>query len=346
MKLELEIINPTEYPLWDELVLATKNYSFFHSSGWAKVLHESYGYRPLYFTLIKNSKLMILIPLMEVKSILTGKRAVSLPFSDYCEPLVPEKEDPQEILDYIFKYGKQAGWKSIEIRDGKIFSQDLPVASSYYIHTLDISKSNAQVFDGFRDSTKRNIKKAMKEDIKIDISNSLESLNEFYRLNCITRKKHGLPPQPYYFFKKVYEHILSKKHGIVVLAMYNKTTVAGAVYFHFGDKAIYKYGASDENYQHLRANNLIMWNAIKWFSQNGYKSLFFGRTEAENKGLKRFKKGWGTTESIIKYYKYDLLKGTFIHKSPQLSQVQKKIFSKLPRFLLRTTGSLLYKHIG
>ncbi len=149
-----------------------------------------------------------------------------------------------------------------------------------------------------------------------------------------------------YFFKKVYEHIISQNHGFVVLASYNKNVIAGAIYFHFGDRAIYKYGASDENYQNLRPNNLIMSEAIQWFSLNGYKSLSFGRTDPDNEGLRRFKKGWGTTESIIKYYKYDVVKGTFAHKSPQLTETQKKVFSKLPRFLLRATGSLLYKHIG
>ena len=79
MNLQLEIINPLDCESWDELVLSTKNYSFFHSSSWARVIYESYNYTPLYFTLIDNDKLLALIPIMEIKSILTGKRAVSLP---------------------------------------------------------------------------------------------------------------------------------------------------------------------------------------------------------------------------------------------------------------------------
>ncbi len=345
MPSELEIINPLDYPGWDELVLSTKNYSFFHSSNWARVLHESYGYRPLYYTVLKNGKLNILIPFMEVKSILTGRRVVSLPFSDYCEPIVNETNYFHEFFEYLIKYGREAGWKSIEIRDGNNFTKETPFAS-YYVHTLDLSKNTEQIFSGFQDSVKRNIKKGSKEGVEVDISNSPESIRKFYSLNCATRRKHGLPPQPYYFFKKVYKHIIAQYSGLAALASYKKNVIAGAIYFHFGDKAIYKYGASDENYQALRPNNLIMWEAIRWFSQNGYKSLSFGRTDPENEGLRRFKKGWGTTEAIIKYYKYDVVKGAFVHKSPQLSKVQKKIFSKLPRFLLRTTGSLLYRHIG
>ena len=72
--MDIEIINPLNYPGWDELLLTNKNSSFFHTSFWARVLSESYGYEPLYFTAVDNKKLSVLIPLMAVKSFLTGKR--------------------------------------------------------------------------------------------------------------------------------------------------------------------------------------------------------------------------------------------------------------------------------
>jgi len=46
---------------------------------------------------------------------------------------------------------------------------------------------------------------------------SREAMEEFFRLNCLTRKRHGLPPQPAVFFKKIYEHIISPKYGSVFL---------------------------------------------------------------------------------------------------------------------------------
>jgi len=67
-----------------------------------------------------------------------------------------------------------------------------------------------------------------------------------------------------------------------------------------------KYGASEKAYHHLRPNNLIMWEAIKWCAQNGFKTFSLGRTEPENEGLLQFKQGWGTTEKIIKEIGYFL----------------------------------------
>jgi len=51
MHLELEIINPMDYAGWDDMLISTQDYMFFHSSAWARVLYESYQYHPVYFTL-------------------------------------------------------------------------------------------------------------------------------------------------------------------------------------------------------------------------------------------------------------------------------------------------------
>lgn len=89
-----------------------------------------------------------------------------------------------------------------------------------------------------------------------------------------------------------------------------------------------------------------MWEAIRWFCNNGYKSLCFGRTESENTGLRQFKAGWGTEEQTIKYSKYDLMKSTFIENGYKVSQVPKRIFQKMPLSLLNILGSVMYRHIG
>ncbi len=282
---------------------------------------------------------------MEIQSLLTGRRGVSLPFTDYCQPIISDRIHFKEILDNIIDYGKKARWKYIEWRGGEGYFQDTIHSSFYYGHTLDLTQNEQELLSSFRSSTKRNINKAVKEGVVVDICNSLESIKEFYRLNCITRKQHGLPPQPYPFFENIYEHIISQKKGFVVLASFKQRAISGAVYFHFGNKAIYKYGASDRRYQHLRANNSVMWESIKWFGKNGFKGFSFGRTEPENSGLLQFKRGWGTDEKAIGYYKYDLQNAAFI-KDRSRAKTSYTLFKNMPSPLLNLVGTLLYRHVG
>jgi hypothetical protein len=338
--IKLEIINPVKYPKWDELLLSSSQYSFFHSSYWARVLYDSYHYRPLYFNLVDNGSLLVSLPLMEIKSILTGQRGVSLPFSDSCDPIIDRDIQFRDVFDCLIKYGKKAGWKFIELKGGQDFLEDSPPSLCYYYHTLNLSKNEKQVLSNFRSSTRRNIRKSITEGVTVNLSLSLESLKEFYGLQCITRKMHGLPPQPYYFFKKIYDHIISKEHGFVVNAYFKGRAIAGAVYFHSGGQALFKYGASNKKYHYLRPNNLVMWEAIRWYCLNGYKSLCFGKTEPENKGLLQFKTGWGTDEKIMRYYKYDLNEDVFIKGKSYESGFHNRIFKKMPIPLLKSIGSL------
>jgi hypothetical protein len=345
MSLKLKIVNPLKYEDWDNMILSCPGYSFFHSSAWARVLYEAYHYTPLYFLSANSKKLNVLVPLMEIKSLVTGRRGVSLPFSDFCAPVIENDIDIDDVLNYIIDFGKSSRWKHVEFRPGKELIQKTNPSKIYHGHILSLNGDENQLFSAFRDSTKRNIKKSIKKGVEVKICNSLKSMKDFYRLNCITRKYHGLPPQPWHFFMNVFKYIISSKTGVIVLAMYQNRVIAGNVYFFLGGKALYKYGASDKKFQHLRPNDLVMWKAIEWLSQNGFKSLDLGKTVPDNKGLLQFKRGWRGEEETIYYYKYDLRRDVFVKDNLGIKSSY-KIFKALPSPLLKTIGSILYRHVG
>jgi len=342
----LGIVNPLHIPNWDAIVLATGKASFFHSSAWARVLHESYGYKPVYFASFENGKLASLMPFMEVNSWLTGKRGVSLPFTDQVSVIAPDKIIFEELVKSVTDYGEKAGWKYIEWRDGALFPEEADASESHYTHELNLKKTEKELLSRLRDSTRRNIKKADKAGASVEISQSLDSIKSFSGLNCITRKRHGLPPQPLSFFVKVFEHVISKGHGIVASAVHSGRVIASAVFFHFGKSGIYKYGASDLAHQELRANNLVMWETINWFRVRGFETFNFGRTEPENEGLLQFKRGWNAEERLVRYFKYDLKKNSFKTKSIGVKGFYNRIFYVTPIPVLRFVGAAMYKHLG
>jgi hypothetical protein len=346
MSVKLEILDPCQVQEWDDLVLDTESYSFFHCRAWAEVLNHSYSYKPYYFALFSGPRILGLIPVLEIKSLLTGKRGVSLPFSDFCEPIILEKNRFKELFEGVINVGNKFGWRYLEIRGGGRWFDNVRPSSQYLGHRIALNGNIDQLLSDCRKSTQRNIKKALKAGVECETVQSISAVKEFFHLNCITRKRHGLPPQPFSFFKNIYHYIIAKNLGNIVLASYKNRIIAGAVFFHFGNKAIYKFGASEIEYQHLRANNLIMWNAIKWYSQNGYQVFDMGRTETNNNGLNQFKSGWGTQSKSICYYKYSITKRKFVKSTSDASIIFHKLFSNLPLPLLRIVGSLAYRHIG
>jgi lipid II:glycine glycyltransferase (peptidoglycan interpeptide bridge formation enzyme) len=203
-----------------------------------------------------------------------------------------------------------------------------------------------RLLDSLRDSTVRNIRKAQREGLSTSITTSWESVQTFYRLNCLTRKQHGLPPQPLSFFRQLHTHLINHNYGIVLLIYQGAQPIAGAIFLHQGEKALYKYGASDRRCQHLRANNLVMWEGIRWYAGQGYRSLCFGRTEPANVGLRQFKTGWGASEQTINYVKFDLTRNAFVQEDLLPKLWQTKICSMLPIPVLRAAGELLYGRMG
>jgi lipid II:glycine glycyltransferase (peptidoglycan interpeptide bridge formation enzyme) len=132
--------------------------------------------------------------------------------------------------------------------------------------------------------------------------------------------------------------------GMVVVARHEGRPVAASVYFDFGGRAIYKFGASDEAFQHLRGANLVMWAAIKELVRRGVKHLDLGRTSPGNEGLRKFKTGWGAEESRIEYVKFDLKKNKFVTGADETSGWHNRAFRRMPVFLSRAIGAALYKH--
>jgi lipid II:glycine glycyltransferase (peptidoglycan interpeptide bridge formation enzyme) len=203
------------------------------------------------------------------------------------------------------------------------------------------------LFSRYRPNVHRNIRKAVREGISVSEDGTPKGLMEFYRLNCLTRREHGLPPQPFRFFERLREHVLEKGLGFLMMARHGQKAIAGALFLLFGGKAIFKYGASDRSYQEFRANNLVFRDAIRHLCGRGARTLSFGRTNFGHEGLRQFKMSWGTTETRHQYVKYDIRSKTFLAAAPSRWEASwKKTFANLPLPVLRVIGSIAYRHAG
>ena len=339
--------NPLDCANWNARL---SKHSLFHSAEWARVLQSTYGFTPIYFTAGRGDSLESLLPVMEVNSWLTGRRGVSLPFTDHCEPICSSETSLAHLIREALAYGRERAWNYFEWRGSaavaRMFNGAAHPSLSYFGHSLDLMPDTDRLFAQFKGSVRRAIRKAEKSGLEIEISNSLEATQAYYSLHCRIRRRHGLPPQPFLFFRNIQEQILARDLGIVVSARFQGQVVASAIFFHAGPEAIFKFGASDVDFQHLRVNNLVMWQAIQWHAQNGATSLHFGRTSIANEGLRRFKLGWGTREQQIHYYKFDLRKEAFVTQADDAFGWHGLVFRALPIYLSRWTGSMLYRHVA
>jgi hypothetical protein len=341
--------DPTAQPDWDARLKQLAQPGIFHSAAWAAVLQDTYGFRPVYFTARRGNELEGVLPLMEVNSWLTGIRGVSLPFSDYCQVLGSSEGILQALFQEALKHGRLRKWKYLEVRGGagiRGLLNDGSFSLSFYGHKLNLARDADQIFAGLDGKTRNQVRQAQKSGLVTETSQELDAVRRYYALHCRTRQKHGLPPQPFRFFAKIHEHILSKNLGAVVSAKFKNQTVASGIYFSDGVESVHKFGASDMAFQKLRANNLVMWEAIKWCVGRGNKVLEFGRTSPDNEGLRRYKLGWGTEEYPIHYFRCDLASNRIISLKDETVGWYNRVFGILPKFITRMVGAAVYKHIA
>lgn len=341
-----QMVNPVRSPDWGALLSGFSNYSFFHSAAWAKTLKGAYGYAPVYLTVEEEGAVRSLLPLMEVNSRLTGRRGIALPFTDECGPLYVDRVWAHRLVQSAVALGKSRGWRSIEFRGGRELFPSAPAAVSFYGHRLNLDEDEGTMFERLDGSTRRAIRKAGNSGLTVTASGGIDAVKTFYSLHCKTRRRHGLPPQPFVFFNNICRHILSRDQGMVVMAHCQDRPVAASVYFQSGDRAVYKFGASDDSFQQLRGPSIVMWEAIKRLARNGVRTLDMGRTSVGNDGLRRFKLNWGAQEYKIEYVKYDLRQNAFITEADAATGWHNRVFRALPPGLSQMIGAALYRHLA
>src|SRR5271166_3497289 len=108
--MQIKFIDPLCDADWDRLVVSHPDYSFFHSTSWAKVLCKTYGHEPVYLHCSQGGETVALVPVMEVRSPLTGCRGVCLPFTDFCGPLIFGRGGSAIVVDVLSKLARERKW--------------------------------------------------------------------------------------------------------------------------------------------------------------------------------------------------------------------------------------------
>ena len=340
------VVDPLEYPGWDSLLATHPQASIFHGTGWARVLRQTYGHNPVYICRFEGQRLAELLPIMEVSSRFSGRRGVSLPFTDFCSPLKSNDQDGPALYEAAMDLGRQRHWKYLECRSSNDGWAGASSSLTFYGHVIDLAAGADELFKRLDSAVRRGIRKAEASGLQVDFSSSPEAIKTFYMLHCRTRRRHGLPPQPFRFFQSIQRHILDAGQGFVATARLKDQPLAAAVFFCHGRQALYKFGASDYDFQELRPNNLMMWAAIQHCAAKGCSTLHLGRTSTGNEGLRRFKLALGAVEETMRYCKYDFLSRSFVAGADRTEGWFNHVFARLPAPLLRLAGRILYPHLA
>jgi CelD/BcsL family acetyltransferase involved in cellulose biosynthesis len=350
-------LNPLEDSRWDDFVKVHPQSSIFHSAGWLEALHRTYGYRPIVLSTSLQGPLKDGLVFCEIDSWITGRRWVSLPFSDHCDPLTDHTGNEQVFLSSLRELLHRQRLRYFEMRTGQNaeFSDGASPASlsrstcSYCFHRLNLVPDLNTLFCNLhKDSTQRKIRRAEREGLGYEFGNSTDLLNAFMDLQILTRRRHGLPSQPKHWFRNVLTCL--GEAARIRIAYRGKMPIAAIFTLTHKDTVVYKYACSDAAYHNLGGTQMLLWRTIEEAKRNGVRTLDLGRSHPSNTGLVQFKSRLGSAASVLSYSRFTSAispNGAYQNSDAGwMATLRFQLFSRLPTGLSCAIGTRLYRHIG
>lgn len=343
--------DPVHDPRWAEFIRRHPKASVFHTAGWLTALRHTYGYDPVAFTTSDpNSELKNSLVFCSIESWVTGRRLVSLPFSDHCEPLCDSSDDLIFLLRHVQAAMEVRNLRYLELRPvNENFGQATrgagfqPVAT-FLLHILDLHPDLDEVRRSLdKDSVQRRIHRAERAGLTEKCGRSDDLLKEFYGLFVITRGRHQLPPIPHAWFRNL---IQSLGDALEIRVAYkDKTPIAGILILRYRDAVHYKYGCSDARFNQFGATPWLLWRAVATAKSNGATKFDMGRTDEDNPGLITFKNHWVAQPDRLTYWRFPETASLNSGHSWKV-RMAKQVFSSMPDGLRTLAGRFIYKHIG
>jgi len=339
-------LDPCKDTRWLEFLDRRPDASVFHTPGWIEALQRTYRYEPIAYTTSAPGKdLTNGHVFCRVSSWLTGRRLVSLPFSDHAALLMNDPDDFQSLLFQLCKEIDDKKWKYVELRPVNCDFADplFRESSTFCWHRLPLDRDLDALFRGFHKScVQRKIRRAIREKLEYTEGRSDKLIHQFYHLLGLTQRRHNLPPQPVSWFKNLSACLGESLR--VRIASKNGKPVAGMITLSFKQTMSYKYGCSDAKYHKLGGMPFLFWKTIQDAKACGLTELDMGRSDLDNPGLIAFKEHWGAKPTTLKYWRYPFV---LLSSSSQWElKAAKKIFAFVPTPALTTAGRLLYRHVG
>jgi CelD/BcsL family acetyltransferase involved in cellulose biosynthesis len=349
----IRTLDPLSDPRWRELVQRDERATAFHTPEWLDALRRTYGFVPVVYTTDgPGDDLRSAIPFCAVASWLTGRRLVSLPFSDHCEPLVADPASLGEILDHLASEAHRSGWRYIQLRPrGGAAVSSAPGfqhGESNYHHTLDLRPDLDTLFKGIKKDNQTAIRKAERSALRYAVGRDAAFVRAYFALHVMTRSTQGVPPQPSAWFHNL-AHCLGDMLDIHLL-LEDDTPIAGMVTILFQGQLMCKYTASDRLRDPTGLGKSLLWRSIGRAKELGATNLDWGRCEPEDVGLAQYKERWGARRSELSYLRFPAPSAdrppADRPRSRWAAGAAKSIIPRLPASVLTMAGRLAYRHVG
>jgi FemAB-related protein (PEP-CTERM system-associated) len=342
----LHLLQAHEYGRWDAFVRACPDATFFHLSGWQKVIEASFGIKTWFYYVQQDGQIQGVLPLAEIKSRLFGHSLGAMPFCVYGG--VAAIDDGARVLldDAADKLARELGVGHLEYRGMTRAHPDDPsfhTKELYVTFRKEISADDEANLNAIPRKQRAMVRKGIKLGLKGVVEDNVDRMFEAYA-NSVLRL--GTP-----VFPKKYFALLQQTFGdeCEVRSIYtgDDRLVASVLSFYWRDEVVPYYGGGMDLAREVAGNDFMYWNLMQAAAARGCRIFDYGRSKLGT-GAYDFKKNWGFTAEPLPY-EYKLYASSKLPDNNPLNpkyQLFIKMWKKLPLPVANFLGPYIVRNLG
>lgn len=339
-------VDPLTDPRWKQLILNHES-DIFHSPDWIRVLVETYGFQIRAYILLDNSDIPLAgLPICKIIDD-QGERIVSLPFSDYCDPIVQHKDHWAILSNHLLQTGHTISMRCLH-NAIPLSDQQFSSKKKAKWHGMDLQDDLDSIWKSMNKVERYTIRKARDKGTVLRIAECENDLRAFFELHLWLRKhKYHMLAQPYRFFEHIWRNLVEQEKGVLILAFHSNRVIGGTMFLEWKDRLYYKFNTSSPEYLHFSPNDLLLWEGIQFAKSRKLRRLDFGLSDWDQDGLISFKRKYAREEKTITFLQHtptNSTNGNGAHFRSLLPQLTGLFTEELvPDSVTEKAGDLLYR---
>jgi FemAB-related protein (PEP-CTERM system-associated) len=343
-ELVLRAGRPSEDARRDAYVRAHPRGTFFHLSGWRRVVERVHGHDALDLCAWRGERLVGVLPLMLCRGFLGERRLISMPFATYGGPLGDEPEVERALVERARLQAEELAAGYLELRCLQDGGLGLVPSSLYSTFVRELPKEAAQVLARMPKKARAEARKA-RDKHRLELSSGHWYLEDLERMFLLNKHALGSPGLPAAHFRAILEQF--ERAVFVHLVRQGGTPLSAVMSFAHGDTLIAYYaGTRPGADRDFSASNYMYMALQEWAVERGFARFDFCRSRVGS-GAFEFKRHQGFEPQPL-YYGYHLVRRrrppSFTPSNPRTALLR-STWSRLPPWLARALSERLARYL-
>lgn len=327
---------------WDRFVERHPEGTFFHLSGWERVLRRSLGHATHYLIARAGAELTGVLPLARVKSLLFGDALISTPFCVYGGALASDDATRVALEDAAATLSRELRVDYLELRHRARSRPEWPVKTLYFTFRRTLDPDPEKNLLAIPRKQRAEVRAGIKQGLAVEFD---QRLDRFYHIYSESVRNLGTP-----VFAKSYFKMLREEFGErceVATVIHQGQPVSSLMTFWFRDEVLPYYGGGLPVARPLSAYDFMYFDLMRRACERGVRRYDFGRSKADS-GPFRYKKHWGFEPEPLNYEYVLGKKGELPNLSPANPKYELfvRAWRRLPLGVSQWVGPMISRYLG